>query len=420
VFVKKVTARMGIKKPVHIWVSEFVSSPVTIGFLKPVILVPLAAINHLSSRQMEAVLLHELSHIRRYDYLVNLIINLIQTILYFNPFVKSFVKTLENEREKSCDEMVLQFQYDSFEYAAALLTLEKNNHIYKPLAIGITGKKNNLLQRVELIMGVHAKSAISFNRIAGLLAGLIFIFALNEILMIKKQTGEKTTGSFSSLATPFNYFTNNISEPADKPVPQEQKTEHTSINIREAVAQPDIENPENNLTPISSYPGVIDVAYIPVKEVQLKKYQESQVKAAMDASKKVLESEELKSLEINIADVFTQKEKEELKATYRKAMDKMDWNKWENKLRLAYDKVDWNRVNEQLSKAVNNIRVDSLQKVYTEAICKLNDAKKGLEINLKDLMDSNITADVLDQKKQELQNTLDKLKSRKAKKIVHL
>ena len=85
-FVKKVADRMGIKKPVHIWVSELVSSPVTIGFLKPVILVPLAAINHLSAQQMEAVLLHELSHIRRYDYLINLIINFIQTILYFNPF----------------------------------------------------------------------------------------------------------------------------------------------------------------------------------------------------------------------------------------------------------------------------------------------------------------------------------------------
>ncbi len=105
IFIKNVSSRMGINKPVHIWISEFVSSPVTIGFLKPVILVPLAAINHLSTPQMEAVLLHELSHIRRYDYLINLIINFIQTVLYFNPFVKAFVKIVEREREKSCDEI---------------------------------------------------------------------------------------------------------------------------------------------------------------------------------------------------------------------------------------------------------------------------------------------------------------------------
>src|SRR5574338_791120 len=56
IFVKKVSARMGIKKPVHIWISDKISSPVTIGYLKPIILVPLAAINHLTPQQLEAVL----------------------------------------------------------------------------------------------------------------------------------------------------------------------------------------------------------------------------------------------------------------------------------------------------------------------------------------------------------------------------
>ena len=101
IFIKKISARIGINKPVNIWVSDLINSPVTIGYLKPIILVPLAAINHLTTEQMEAVLLHELAHIRRYDYLINLLINFIQTILYFNPFVKAFVKTVERERERS-------------------------------------------------------------------------------------------------------------------------------------------------------------------------------------------------------------------------------------------------------------------------------------------------------------------------------
>ncbi|MGQ0737798.1 MAG: M56 family metallopeptidase, partial [Bacteroidota bacterium] len=103
IFVNNIAVRMGIRKPVHIWISEWVTSPVTIGFLKPVILVPMAAINHLNPQQMEAVLLHELSHIRRHDYLLNFILNIIKTILYFNPFAKAFVKIVETEREKSCD-----------------------------------------------------------------------------------------------------------------------------------------------------------------------------------------------------------------------------------------------------------------------------------------------------------------------------
>ncbi len=128
--------RMGIKKPVQHLDFGIGLLSCYHWFFKPVILVPLAAINHLTPQQLEAVLLHELSHIKRYDYLVNLIINFIQTILYFNPFVKAFVKIVEKEREKSCDDMVLQFQYDSHEYATALLMLEKTNHLHKPLIVG--------------------------------------------------------------------------------------------------------------------------------------------------------------------------------------------------------------------------------------------------------------------------------------------
>jgi bla regulator protein BlaR1 len=421
IFVKNIAARMGIKKTVYIWVSEFVTSPVTIGFLKPVILVPLAAINHLSSQQMEAVLLHELSHIRRYDYLVNLVINFIQTILYFNPFVKAFVKIVEREREKSCDQMVLQFQYDSYEYATALLTLEKTNHDFKPLALGATGQKNDLLQRMELIMGVKTKSAPSFNKLAGLLAGLICILALNSLLIISRPTGEKTTGTYAVLSSPFNFFASSFSETAGTQVPDEQNPVVKNIGRRDIVEQPEAAGQNNHLLSFIPNPGIINVAYKTVEALHLKKYEEAQVKAAIEASKKVLENEEWKSLEKDIADVFTQKEKEELKATYRKEMDKMDWNVWENKLRLAYDKVDWNQVNEQLNKAVNNIRIDSLQKVYSEAICQLDITKQELsKNNLPGIPDSDITLRTIEETKQQVQRTLNRLKAVRTKKIVHL
>jgi bla regulator protein blaR1 len=421
IFVKKIAAQMGIKKPVHIWISEFVSSPVTIGFLKPVILVPLAAINHLSAQQMEAVLLHELSHIRRYDYLVNLIINFIKAILYFNPFVKAFVKIVEREREKSCDEMVLQFQYNSYEYATALLTLEKTNHEYKPLAVGATGKKNDLLQRVELIMGVKTKTPLSFNKLAGLLAGLICIISLNVLLIISKSPAEKTTDTFATLSSPFNFFTGAFNEATEPVAVKEQPSEITNQNLKETTEQPDIISVNDQMPATVSPPGIINVRYEPVEIPQLKKYEEAQVKAAMAASKKVLENEEWKALEKSIADVFTQKEKEELKVTYRKELDKMDWNKWENKLRLAYDNVNWNKVNEQLTKAVNNIRIDSLQKVYTDAICKLDMTEQELSNNnLSGIPDTDITLKTIEETKQQVQKTLNKLKAVRSKKIVHL
>ena len=75
-FVQKIAAQLGIKYKVIVYLSELVRSPLTVGYLKPIILLPIAALNNLSTQQVEAILLHEVSHIRRYDYLVNFMISI--------------------------------------------------------------------------------------------------------------------------------------------------------------------------------------------------------------------------------------------------------------------------------------------------------------------------------------------------------
>jgi len=425
-FVKKVAAQMNIKKPVHIWVSEFVSSPVTIGFFKPVILVPLAVINHLTPQQLEAVLLHELSHIKRYDYLINLIINFIQTILYFNPFVKAFVKIVEREREKSCDEMVMQFQYDSHEYATALLLLEKTNYVHKPLALAASGKKNDLLHRVELIMGVTKKPSVSFNKLAGLLAGLLCVIVLNALLIMGKPLNGKQPASFAHLSSPFSFFTGG--SPGKKTVKEKPST--VALNPAAPVKVKQLPGKAIPVRTISTTAATdfvnanlayMQAGFVAPEEPHLKKYQEQQVQDAVEASKKVLKETQWKTIEKGIADVFKQQEKDELKADYQQEIDKFDWNKLENKLRLAYDKVDWNRMNDQLTKAVNQIRVDSLFSVCNEAISKLNIVHRELALNnLDGIPDTDITLKTLEEKKQEVQKTLNSLRVVRSKKIVHL
>ena len=141
-FVQKISFLLGITKKVKVAVSTLVTSPVTVGYLKPVILLPVAAMNNLTTAQVEAILLHELSHIRRYDYLLNLVVSIIYTLLYFNPFVKTFINVIESEREACCDELVLQFGYDKVGYASALLHLEKSSGRHQELAMAAAGKQN--------------------------------------------------------------------------------------------------------------------------------------------------------------------------------------------------------------------------------------------------------------------------------------
>lgn len=428
-FVRKVSAQMGIKKPVHIWISELVSSPVTIGYLKPVILVPLAAINHLTTQQLEAVLLHELSHIRRYDYLINLVINFIQTILYFNPFVKAFVKVVEREREKSCDEMVIQFQYDPHGYASALLLLEKANHFPKPLAVAAAGKKNDLLHRIELILGVHKRSFISFNKIAGLFASLLCVIVLNALLILSKPVKGNETISFANLSSPFYFFTGDdagkatrVSSEINSAAAMNQSKKPTGIETEKNKLQQPVSPAEYMYSPVTEdAPAIINVNYNPVDVPELKRYEEDQVKQAIEASKKVIEDVQWKEAEKNLADAFTENEKEQLKAEYLKEVSKFDWNQWENKLKLAYDNIDWDKINEQLGKAVTMIRIDSLQKVYTIAANNFEKIQQELILNnLKGIPDSDITLKEVENKKVQLLKLSTNLKDIRAKKIIRL
>ncbi|HSU28269.1 MAG TPA: M56 family metallopeptidase, partial [Chitinophagaceae bacterium] len=394
----------------------------------PVILVPLAAINNLSTQQLEAVLLHELSHIRRYDYLFNLIINFIQSVLYFNPFVKALVKTVEREREKSCDEMVIQFEYDPHGYASALLILERKNEFTKPLAVAASGKKNDLLHRVELILGIRKKPVLSFNKLAGLFVGLLCIIGLNAVLIFSKPENENRPMTMTNLITPFYFFdtqkgTAVASNSATEAPKKTFTTPIASNSVAKTTPKPK-KSPVHESSPLflrNDDPGFVNVSFDPVVVPQLKGYQEEQVRSAVDASKKVLENAEWKKVEKSVADVFTLNEKVQLRKAYLKEINRIDWNKWEDKLRIAYNKVDWDKLNEQLGRAVNRITLDSLQKVYTEVSNNLGSIEQQLnENNLSGIPDTDISISEVQKKQLEVLRVLNNLKAVRIKKIVHL
>jgi beta-lactamase regulating signal transducer with metallopeptidase domain len=177
-FMQQAVQHMSIKKKVQIWLSSLVDTPVTLGIIKPVILLPVAAVNHLTLKQAEAIILHELNHIRRNDYLVNLVISCVDVILFFNPFARQLTDIIRKERENCCDDMVLQFCYEPHSYATALLKLEQSRAATNELALAATGKdKQFLLNRVKRILGTKPEST-PFNQkmIAYLLSALLIAF----------------------------------------------------------------------------------------------------------------------------------------------------------------------------------------------------------------------------------------------------
>lgn len=420
-FAARVAERMGIKKPVHIWISEWVTSPVTIGHLKPVILIPMAALNQLSTQQMEAVLLHELSHIRRYDYLLNFILTIIRTVLYFNPFAGAFVKIVEAERERSCDEMVLQFQYDSYEYAAALLTLEKVSREQRLLVLNVAGSGKELLSRIEKIMGVNQKNKFSLRRFSTLLTALFFIISLNTLFVLGKAiTGSSMYHRTHIATTSLSAFANHETlSRRELPAPFIMNTQ--GIAAVSTINSYDKPSAATSLGNFAGDPDIINANFETEPVVELPDEEEAIVKEAVESSRKVLESSQWKAIEKNLADVFNKREKEELKNALKKEMNNFDWGQWENKLRLAYDKVDWEKVNGQLNDAMNKLRADSLVKVYNDAMVSLSLAQKELRaLSLNGIPDSDVSLKSLADKQRELQKEISRLKTVKSKKIIHL
>lgn len=181
VFLQRMAAQMGVKKNVQIWLSAVVDAPLTLGFWKPVILLPVAAVNHLSLQQTEAIILHELYHIKRNDYLINLLVACADVILFFNPFARFFTGVIRRERENSCDDMVLQFRYDGGLYAQSLLILEKSRHAQSMgLAIAATGNQPNrnlLLNRVKRILKQEpVKTPVNHKLVAFLFSAFLIGF----------------------------------------------------------------------------------------------------------------------------------------------------------------------------------------------------------------------------------------------------
>ncbi len=189
-FATKVAIKMTIAKNIRVWLSDHVDVPATIGFIKPVILIPIASVNSLSSDQLEAIILHELSHIKRNDYLINLFISVIETILFFNPFILLLSKAVKRERENCCDDFVIQYRYDPYSYASALLRLEQSRRSNLQLSVAAVSGKKQLLKRIKRITKNNAATT-EFNYGQKLFALLVITGIIFSIGWLSPQEKDR-------------------------------------------------------------------------------------------------------------------------------------------------------------------------------------------------------------------------------------
>jgi uncharacterized protein (TIGR03435 family) len=146
--------QLHVSRPVRLYGSAIAQVPTVIGWLRPCILLPVCAIMGLDEAQLQAVLAHELAHIRRYDYLVNLLQNAVETLLFYHPAVWWVSRKIREEREHCCDDAAVAVCGDVMVYAGALAQLEELRGSISGPALAATG--GDLLARIRRIAGQEA------------------------------------------------------------------------------------------------------------------------------------------------------------------------------------------------------------------------------------------------------------------------
>lgn len=153
---EEMMTRMNVTRQVKVLNFGARQSPFTFGHFKPVIFFPISVLNGLSAQEIECILAHELAHIKRNDYLINIVSCLIESIMYYHPVIWWLKNKMEIYREEACDEEAIKHVGDSLLYAKTLVKLEENlrEEAIPSLSMGLLNNKNNFLNRIKKLFNM--------------------------------------------------------------------------------------------------------------------------------------------------------------------------------------------------------------------------------------------------------------------------
>jgi hypothetical protein len=171
-YVNDLSASYEIDKPVHLLQSSLAKAPMVIGHRRPAILVPAGLLTQLPTAEVEAILRHELAHIRRNDYSVNLLQAVLEILFFYHPAVLWTNHLIRIEREHCCDDMALNSHLRKHDYVNALLSCQAY-HVYPvQYALAFAGSRKQLLARINRIMAPKTPINIGPGRALLVLAAL--------------------------------------------------------------------------------------------------------------------------------------------------------------------------------------------------------------------------------------------------------
>jgi bla regulator protein blaR1 len=190
---------MGIRRVVTLLESGIVKIPLTIGYLKPIILIPAGLLTGLGQQEIEMILLHELAHVLRKDYLINILQRLLETLFFFNPVVIWLSARIRAEREHCVDDLVIHHTKDQTGYIKALVYYEQYRAASPTYALAFGGK--GTLARLKRLIS-HRSQALHKWELFGLALLLSIGTLLAGLSPVRRHTLTKQETVFSPVPSP--------------------------------------------------------------------------------------------------------------------------------------------------------------------------------------------------------------------------
>ncbi|WP_066629525.1 M56 family metallopeptidase [Labilibacter marinus] len=397
---KEYAHTLNIKKNVNAYQSPHTSTPLTLGFVKPIILFPVKAFTGLSDKEIEAIIAHELAHIVRNDYLFNIIQSVIEILFFYHPAVWSISNHIRTEREHACDDIAINVTGDQINYAKALTHAHIFSYQQENLSMAFSKKKGSLLERIKRI---QKERAMKTNTSEGLIAACIII---SSIFLVSFSVGSQ----FSNNLIPNKESKTSVETPAfpsppaasispEKPVaPAVVKAKKDSMLIE---VEKNIEIAKENDELSEEIEQAIEIA-LSEKDLQLSAEIISEVNAALkDINFDVIVDEALNEARIDIDlaleeinhDSIQKEVRQELKEARKEIREAMKESKHE--LKDLEEVGEITELSLEAAEAGLEIAADVLKNLDIEAIVETSMEAANIAIEIAHEQIENMNIDSL-------------------------
>ena len=403
---KQITHRLidkfNLKQKISIKESGYIQTPALIGYFKPVILLPISMISGIPNNQLEIIIAHELAHIKRHDYLVQFIQGIIELIFFYHPVVWWLSSVVNTEREHICDDLAVKVCGESLTLIKALNNMEAIRKKKFEMILGLSGKKDNLLYRVQRILRPKNDSGKA-DKI--LLSGL-FILLFSGLILVSNFAISGNVFSGKQFFTKINVVESKLPENSDnKEVIFEKKKDrkkkdkdkkkkkahaietvpeiHEEIETPEAVTAPELpEPPEMPVAPEVEVDHDVEMHIDHDRNIDyLHRFPKDSLQSDKWVQKKASEIIKEQTQEMNEAvqeleDVQFELNVDEMKMELKEAISNLDFNAQEFRIELEEHQ-------KELEEHIKELSSGEFQKEMELQQIDLQEALKEIDVNNK-------------------------------------